>query len=82
MHHLIQLIHLSPKPIFLSNMSKKLQLTWLDTFSISSLQIILHFKSESMSSLAIKEASRICLPYTSILRLGYYLTHHLFESIG
>ena len=66
-HHLTQANHLCPKPILLISSSTNSQLKCSYAFSTSNLQIsppLFLLNIESMTSLAIKVASRICLPST------------------
>ena len=63
----IHSLHLVPKPIFSITLIKNCQLTLSYAFSISSLQIRPFFPSffhESITSFAIRDASKIYLPET------------------
>ena len=70
MHPLIHLHHFGPKPLATRMFSRKVQSTLSKAFSMSSLittPFCLFLSHSSMSSLAMRDASRICRPSTKVV---------------
>lgn len=71
MQNLIQLTHLTPKPILISDSNRKFQFRWSYAFSISSLHSIVGFSPLFLHlhiHLAIRTTSIICLPLIKVIR--------------